>query len=523
MNSFFSQFEALKQMVKSAPEPEAQLPEGEHEVRLSVYRLPYIGRVGGYHSGVVVRRGGSGPRECHEYAFGAGEYHDCGVYRSEAEKDANPDYQFYQRHVIGRTRMPWDKVMAAVEEVAKLYYADEYTLTGRNCNHFSSDVCWRLLKVRPPEWVNSLADGLEASARRNNARNSTMRAEEAAFIQAIEDAAAEERKSLAEVPPELTSNPPDRGDAACLVLLYLDREEFTRVFGRVWDATWGQYRSSYRNAMAEGAAAAAAKNEPWDRVQARLDWETPGYNAASARASQAARRATAAAARAAVARARDLEEARAIGGDEFDEATFVREWEEAYSQEARRVLKDGGGGQWLKMAVGGAACSALRRGAAAIGLDEEVFEQIVIDEEYLVGQWDETWGTTGWTDDKSQKADPVAELQRWLRRQPWEENAWKLGRTAGRDSERRRMERLAAARAAAERERVAELQRQQRLAERAKEREAYKRRLAERAAAAGQAKGVVDAGARRAESSAFGGRTEGSGEGDDEEQWVVIS
>lgn len=149
---------------------EPELPEGVLEVRISVYKLELTGvgfldhigagLAGAYHSGVVVAN--------EEWAFGG---HDMegksGVYRNKPE--FNADYLFYQRVVMGHIRCTPPAVTQIVRQLARSeqWAGPSYDLIERNCNHFASELCWQLLKKRPPEWINSTAESLSLGRRRS--------------------------------------------------------------------------------------------------------------------------------------------------------------------------------------------------------------------------------------------------------------------------------------------------------------------------------------------------------------------
>ncbi|CAK9086067.1 unnamed protein product, partial [Durusdinium trenchii] len=51
-----------------------------------------------------------------------------------------------------------------------------YQLFENNCNHFCSDLCWALLRRRPPDWINRTA---EKCARQNRLKHSKEQAQHA--------------------------------------------------------------------------------------------------------------------------------------------------------------------------------------------------------------------------------------------------------------------------------------------------------------------------------------------------------
>ncbi|CAK9098884.1 unnamed protein product [Durusdinium trenchii] len=151
---------------------EPQLPKHVFEVRLSIYTFDLTGVsllnslssnvTGAYHSGLVVAG--------EEWSFGGhDETGQSGVYNCTPEM--NPEYQFYDRIVMGRVRGSLQQVQDVIFQLGR---ADEWTgpryqLFENNCNHFCSDLCWALLRRRPPDWINRTA---EKCARQNRLKHS---------------------------------------------------------------------------------------------------------------------------------------------------------------------------------------------------------------------------------------------------------------------------------------------------------------------------------------------------------------
>eukprot|EP00850_Spirogloea_muscicola_P007747 SM000040S14759 [mRNA] locus=s40:133592:134673:- [translate_table: standard] len=103
--------------------------------------------LGIYHSGL----------EAHgvEYAFGAHDHPSSGVF--EVEPRNTPGFTFRESILMGTTELPGPALRALVEAAAAEYAGNMYHLVGRNCNHFTDDVCSRLLRRRIPGWINRLA------------------------------------------------------------------------------------------------------------------------------------------------------------------------------------------------------------------------------------------------------------------------------------------------------------------------------------------------------------------------------
>ncbi|KAL3685788.1 hypothetical protein R1sor_003810 [Riccia sorocarpa] len=122
-------------------------------VYLNVYDLtPMNGYVywvgmGIFHSGIEVH--GS------EYAFGAHDFPTSGVF--EVEPRSCPGFTFRRSILMGTTGLSPQEIRNFIETVADDYNGNTYQLLVKNCNHFTNDVCSRLLGKGIPGWVNRLA------------------------------------------------------------------------------------------------------------------------------------------------------------------------------------------------------------------------------------------------------------------------------------------------------------------------------------------------------------------------------
>ena len=190
--------------------PLVDLDEDETELRLSVYKITKMGlhQMGGYHTGIVIRSGGEkGPGR--EFAFARG-----GVYEvPRPENDPDPDYSFYKRVPLGKFKMKSGQ--SNVVETNLLHIVQEwsktpYEMTEHNCNHFTSDVCWRLLGRPNPAWVNHLSDSIEKRQRRNDVMRAGSDALEG-WLDRLLAAAATAAPQPVQRPanePQLTQEPP---------------------------------------------------------------------------------------------------------------------------------------------------------------------------------------------------------------------------------------------------------------------------------------------------------------------------
>lgn len=151
---------------------EPDLPAGTLEVRISVYKLNVTGvgfldslgasLAGAYHSGLVVAG--------QEWSYGG---HDeegvTGVYAVEPE--TNPDFTFFKRQVIGQVTISKADIEKLIKKLqfSQNWQGTRYDLVEQNCNHFTSELCWQILRKRPPDWINNTADTMARGRRKEAA------------------------------------------------------------------------------------------------------------------------------------------------------------------------------------------------------------------------------------------------------------------------------------------------------------------------------------------------------------------
>lgn len=103
--------------------------------------------LGIYHSGLEVHGV--------EYAFGAHDYPSSGVF--EVDPRNTPGFTYRTTLLMGATPLGPREFRAFLERAAERYTGDSYHLIAKNCNHFTSEMCARLLGRELPGWVNRLA------------------------------------------------------------------------------------------------------------------------------------------------------------------------------------------------------------------------------------------------------------------------------------------------------------------------------------------------------------------------------
>ncbi|KAK3439320.1 hypothetical protein EUGRSUZ_C04173 [Eucalyptus grandis] len=128
-------------------------PEWETHVILNVYDLTPANSytawcgLGIFHSGIQVHG--------KEYGFGAHDFPASGVF--EVEPQSCPGFIYRCSISLGHINMPPSDFRLFIERMASEYHGDTYHLISKNCNHFTSDVAYRLTGKTIPGWVNRLA------------------------------------------------------------------------------------------------------------------------------------------------------------------------------------------------------------------------------------------------------------------------------------------------------------------------------------------------------------------------------
>ena len=112
---------------------------------LNYYLHPF--GIGAYHTGVQLFDV--------EFAFGAHETTSTGVYESEPRLSIKA--KFRESIYLGVITLGIEKILDAIEELKLEYAGCAYNLFNKNCNHFSNDICKKLLNKGIPKYINRLA------------------------------------------------------------------------------------------------------------------------------------------------------------------------------------------------------------------------------------------------------------------------------------------------------------------------------------------------------------------------------
>ncbi|CAG8449946.1 3263_t:CDS:10 [Ambispora leptoticha] len=104
--------------------------------------------VGIFHSGVEVLG--------REYNFGGHVYDYTGVFVMRP-KAGFPNVTFKESIKMGYTELEKEEVILIIKELSEEFRGNTYNLLTRNCNHFSGELCKRLVGKSTPGWINRAA------------------------------------------------------------------------------------------------------------------------------------------------------------------------------------------------------------------------------------------------------------------------------------------------------------------------------------------------------------------------------
>ncbi|KCV72633.1 hypothetical protein H696_00218 [Fonticula alba] len=129
-------------------------PQSGRPVFLNVYDLfsknqplYHIG-LGVFHSGVQILD--------REFCFGGHPYNSTGIFECPPRNIEGAVYR--ESILMGYTSLSDAEIIAYLDEMGStLYTGSQYSLIGRNCNHFASEFATFLTGTPSPGWVNRLA------------------------------------------------------------------------------------------------------------------------------------------------------------------------------------------------------------------------------------------------------------------------------------------------------------------------------------------------------------------------------
>jgi hypothetical protein len=131
-------------------------------VRVHVYRLvgqrtnrlcQTVGVGGVYHTGVEI--GGV------EYGFGCHDHDFTGVWRQIPRQLPSEFARGRAVHIsvvdMGKATLTARELSMILQALMGEYPGNGYSVLHRNCNHFTFDLCQRLVQKAPPAWINAAA------------------------------------------------------------------------------------------------------------------------------------------------------------------------------------------------------------------------------------------------------------------------------------------------------------------------------------------------------------------------------
>ncbi|KAG9299576.1 hypothetical protein G9A89_020747 [Geosiphon pyriformis] len=104
--------------------------------------------MGVFHSGVEILG--------REYNFGGHDYDYTGVFIMKP-KTGPPNVTFKETITMGFAELDKDQIKDIIQELSEEYRGNTYNLLTRNCNHFSNELCRRLIGKSTPSWINRAA------------------------------------------------------------------------------------------------------------------------------------------------------------------------------------------------------------------------------------------------------------------------------------------------------------------------------------------------------------------------------
>eukprot|EP00656_Telonema_subtile_P001679 TRINITY_DN1072_c0_g3_i1.p1 TRINITY_DN1072_c0_g3~~TRINITY_DN1072_c0_g3_i1.p1 ORF type:complete len:740 (-),score=193.22 TRINITY_DN1072_c0_g3_i1:55-2274(-) len=122
------------------------------DIKLTIYDLvgynaQWLG-LGAFHSGVAF--------ENEEWAYGKHDRDTTGVWKCRPRGATN--FKYRCTIGMGQVFMSLRELHAILDQQKQLYPGNEYSLTSKNCNHFTESFCQALLGKSIPGWINRLAN-----------------------------------------------------------------------------------------------------------------------------------------------------------------------------------------------------------------------------------------------------------------------------------------------------------------------------------------------------------------------------
>lgn len=127
---------------------------GSYPVFLNIYDLSPMNKylrfltLGLYHSAVEI--------DGNEISFGGGSQPIGGSGIFIGDPLYKQNYPLIETRFVGtiKSKSQIDKV---INELESTFMSDQYNVMKKNCNHFTEEFCYRLLKKHIPSYINRLA------------------------------------------------------------------------------------------------------------------------------------------------------------------------------------------------------------------------------------------------------------------------------------------------------------------------------------------------------------------------------
>jgi len=123
-------------------------------IYLNIYDLTSLNNfldcfgIGAYHSAVQIFDT--------EFSFGAHPYNFTGVI--ENQPNTNKLIQLRKTILIGQTNLKLNEINKILNEVKKKYFGNTYDVFKNNCNHFTNELCSKLVNKPIPKYINRLSN-----------------------------------------------------------------------------------------------------------------------------------------------------------------------------------------------------------------------------------------------------------------------------------------------------------------------------------------------------------------------------
>ena len=123
-------------------------------IYLNIYDLTSLNKfldcfgLGAYHSAIQIFDT--------EFSFGAHPYEHTGVI--ENQPNSNKLIQFRKTILLGNTSLKLNEISKILSDVKSKYIGNTYDVFKNNCNHFSNELCIKLMNKPIPKYINRLSN-----------------------------------------------------------------------------------------------------------------------------------------------------------------------------------------------------------------------------------------------------------------------------------------------------------------------------------------------------------------------------